>query len=66
MLVSKYNFVFESSVIRICLTMSKIGSLRWVRLPRLLEPLVRVRMRIPLRLHPLAIVVELLQPLYEA
>ena len=37
-------------------TMSKIGSLRWVRLARSLEPLVRVRMRTPLRLHPLVIV----------
>ena len=44
----------------------EIGSLRWVTLLRLLELLVRVRRKTPLRLHPLAIVVELLQLLREA
>ena len=44
----------------------ELHSLMWARLLRLLELLVRVRMRIPLRLHLLALIVKLRQSLCEA
>jgi hypothetical protein len=41
----------------------ELGSLRWAKLLGSLERLVRVMRRTPLRLHPLVVAVELLQPL---
>ena len=73
MLMLECEYVPSSLVPYLCLNVPfslldivELDSLRWARLLRLLELLVRVRMRIPLRLHPLAIVIELLQPLCEA
>ena len=73
MLMLKCEFVPSSLLSYLCLNVLfslldtvELGSLRWARLLRSLELLVRVRMRTPLRLHPLAIVVKLLQPLCEA
>ena len=67
--VEMWICTFESSILNVLfplLDAVEFGSLRWARRLKSLELLVRVRMRTLLRLHPLAIVVELLQTLYEA